>query len=95
MFTGINVFWAWVRLILAQAVKPELKMNSEKGSKYIYAEEHKLYYYYYHFEGHWTNKKKITSKWYEEYSTTQRYFDSHSRGAELENFENPVSSRVP
>ena len=43
MFAGINMFWARLRLIL---------MSSEKGPKYIYAQEHKLYYYYYHFGGH-------------------------------------------
>ena len=26
--------------------------SSEKGPKYIYVQEHKLYYYYYHYEGH-------------------------------------------
>ena len=31
-------------------------MNSEKGPKYIYGQEHKPYYYYYHFGGHWENK---------------------------------------
>ena len=33
-----------------------VKMSSEKGPKYIYAQENKLWYYYYHFEGHWENK---------------------------------------
>jgi len=29
-----------------------VKMRSEKGPKYIYAQEHKLYCYCYHFCGH-------------------------------------------
>ena len=41
MFAGINMFWARLRLILAQAVRRGLKiMSSEKGPKYIYAQEH-------------------------------------------------------
>ena len=41
-----------------------VKMKSEKGPKYIYAQEHKLYYYCYHFGGHLENKnwKKKWSK---------------------------------
>ena len=31
-------------------------MSSEKGPKYIYAQEHKLCDNYYHFGGHWENK---------------------------------------
>ena len=50
MFAGINMFWTRLRLT-ARA-----KMSSEKGPKYIYAQEHKLFYYYYHFGGHWGNK---------------------------------------
>ena len=33
-------------------------MRSERDPKYIYAQEHKLYYYYYHFGGHSENKNK-------------------------------------
>ena len=36
MFLGINMFWALLRLILAE---------SESGPKHIYAREHKLYCY--------------------------------------------------
>ena len=39
-------------------------MSSEKDSKYIYAQENKLYHCYYHFGGHWeneTNSLKIIS----------------------------------
>ena len=34
-------------------------MSSEKGPKYIYAQEHQLYYYnyYYNFERLWENYK--------------------------------------
>ena len=40
-----------------------VKMSAEKGPKYVYAQEHKLYYYYYQFTGHWENKnwKKMTT----------------------------------
>ena len=31
-------------------------MSSEKGPKYIYAQEYKPGYYNYHFGGHWENK---------------------------------------
>ena len=47
-----------------------VKMNSEKGPKYIYAQEHKLYYYCYHFGGHLENKnwkKKNEANQCEEY----------------------------
>ena len=49
-------------------------MSSEKGPKYIYAREHKLYYYYYVFWGHWENKnwKKKAAKQSEEYFFRQR-----------------------
>ena len=47
----INVL-ARLRLILAQAARRGLKMNSEKGPKHIHAQENKLKYYYYHFGGH-------------------------------------------
>ena len=43
MFAGVNMFLAQLRLI---------KMNSEKGQKHIYVQEHKLYYYYNNFRGH-------------------------------------------
>ena len=33
-----------------------VKMSSERGQKYIHAQEYKLYYYYYQFGGHWENK---------------------------------------
>ena len=33
-----------------------VKMSSEKGLKYVYVEECKLYYYSYLFGGHWENK---------------------------------------
>ena len=33
-----------------------VKMSSEKGPKYIHAQEYKLYYYHCHFGGHWENK---------------------------------------
>jgi len=29
-----------------------VKMSSEKGPKYIYAQEHKLYYFNFHFGAH-------------------------------------------
>ena len=44
MFAGINIFWIRTSLTLAQAKRT--KMSSEKGLKYIYAQEYKLYYYY-------------------------------------------------
>ena len=40
-------------------------MSSEKGPKYIYTQECKLYYYYYHFGAH--GVKKMTTKQSEEY----------------------------
>ena len=55
MFVGTNMFWAQLRLNLAQ-VEERVKMSSEKGQKHIYTQEHKLYYYYYHFGGHCENK---------------------------------------
>ena len=37
-------------------------MSSEKDAKYVYAQEHKLYYYY-HFGGHWLKKRReMTTK---------------------------------
>ena len=36
-------------------------MSSERGPKYIYAQEHKLYFYY-HFGGYFENKTK-KKKW--------------------------------
>ena len=55
MFVGTNMFWAQLRLNLAQ-VEERVKMSSEKGQKHIYAQEHNLCYYYYHFGGHRENK---------------------------------------
>ena len=62
----INVL-ARLRLILAQAARRRLKINSEKDPKHIHPQENKLKYYYYHFGGHWKNKnwkkkKKITNQ---------------------------------
>ena len=37
MLVGINMFWARLRHILAQAARQRIKMSSEKGSKHIYA----------------------------------------------------------
>ena len=44
-------------------------MSIEKGSKYIYAQEYKLYYSYYYFGGHWEDKnwRKMKTKQSEEY----------------------------
>ena len=53
------MFWARLRLILALAIVLHLlKMSAEKGPKYIYAEEHQLYYYYYNFEEHLVQKQE-------------------------------------
>ena len=49
-------------------------MSSEKDPKYIHAQEHKLYCYYNHFEGTEiikTEKKKMTTKQFEEYFRTK------------------------
>ena len=48
-------------------------MSSERGPKYIYAQENKLYFYY-HFGGYFENKnwKKNSLKQSEEYSFHQR-----------------------
>ena len=50
MFTGITMFWARLRLVLARASRGRV-MSSVKDIKHIYVQEHKLYYYYYHFGG--------------------------------------------
>ena len=55
MFAGVNMFLARLRLIL-----PRAKMSSEKGQKYIYAQEHQLYYYYNNFKGHSQKETKST-----------------------------------
>ncbi len=54
MFLGINMFLARLRLILARGPRARVKMNSEKGQKHIYAQEHQLYYYYNKFKGQYT-----------------------------------------
>lgn len=51
MFTGITMFWARLRLVLARASRGGLIMSSVKDIKHIYVQEHKLYYYYYYFGG--------------------------------------------
>ena len=50
MFAGINMLSAWLRLTA------QTKMSTNKGSKYRYAQEHKLYIYCYHLGGRWENK---------------------------------------
>ena len=49
-------------------------MSSEKVPKYIYAQEHKLYYYYYHFGRHWENKTENEQKQPAEY-----FFHQHRK----------------
>ena len=49
-------------------------MGYEKGLKYIYAQEHKLYHDYYYFRGHWGNKNwKNDKKMLEAYFFQQRW----------------------
>ena len=68
----ISMFWARLRLILAQSFWVSVKMSSEKGPKYIYAQDNKLYYYC-HFGGRRKegvekiNRKKKAAKLPEEY----------------------------
>ena len=52
MFAGINMFWARLRLILAQAVRRGLKWALRRAQC---AQELKLHDNY-HFGGHWENK---------------------------------------
>ena len=42
MFTGVNMFLALLRLILAEP-QANAKTSSEKGQKHIHAQEHQLY----------------------------------------------------
>jgi len=46
MFVGINMFWAGTQTHFSPSPLARVKMSSEKGPEYVYAQEHKLYYYY-------------------------------------------------
>ena len=52
IFAGVNMFQALLTITSARAARRALKNDSEKGTKHIYAQEHRLNYHYYHFGGH-------------------------------------------
>ena len=44
MFLGMNMFWARIQTHFCLSRQGRVKMNSVKGRKHIYTQEHKLYY---------------------------------------------------